>query len=79
MRLAAGEQTGSTRSSLKGTSGLPSRVGAFAIARDVLRKEGVAGLFRGSTLTCVAAVVGSGLYIGCYEGAKIYLCNYQAS
>ncbi|KAJ5597465.1 hypothetical protein N7537_007549 [Penicillium hordei] len=79
MRLAAGEQTGGTQSNLKGKPGLPSRVGAFSIARDVLRKEGVAGLFRGSTLTCVAAVVGSGLYIGCYEGAKIYLCNYQAS
>ncbi|CAI7571600.1 unnamed protein product [Penicillium glandicola] len=79
MRLVAGEQTGSSRSSLKGNPGLPSRVGAFAIARDVLRKEGVAGLFRGSVLTCVAAVVGSGLYIGCYEGSKIYLCNYQAS
>ncbi|KGO73354.1 Mitochondrial substrate/solute carrier [Penicillium italicum] len=79
MRLAAGEQTGSTQSSLKGKLGLSSRVGAFYIARDVLRKEGVAGLFRGSALTCVAAVVGSGIYIGCYEGAKIYLCNYNAS
>ncbi|KAJ5169781.1 uncharacterized protein N7500_002564 [Penicillium coprophilum] len=79
MRLAVGEQAGSARSSLKGNPGLPPRVGAFAIARDVLQKEGVAGLFRGSILTCVAAVVGSGLYIGCYEGSKIYLCNYQAS
>ncbi|KAJ5503993.1 hypothetical protein N7463_006867 [Penicillium fimorum] len=76
MRLAVGDQVSCTRSSLKGASGLPSRAGAFAIARDVLRKEGVAGLFRGSVLTCVAAVVGSGLYIGCYEGSKIYLFNY---
>ncbi|OQE08823.1 hypothetical protein PENVUL_c008G09409 [Penicillium vulpinum] len=68
MRLAVGEETGSTASSLKGKPGLQPRVGAFAIARDVLRKEGVAGLFRGSALTCVAAVVGSGLYIGFYEG-----------
>lgn len=73
MRLAVGEQTG------KGNPGLASRAGAFAIARDVLQKEGVAGLFRGSALTCVAAILGSGLYIGCYEGAKIYLCNYQTS
>ncbi|KAJ5781767.1 uncharacterized protein N7518_010250 [Penicillium psychrosexuale] len=79
MRLAVGDQIGSTRSGLKGNPSLPSRVGAFAIARDVLRKEGVAGLFRGSALTCVAAIVGSGLYIGCYEGTKIYLCNYQVS
>jgi solute carrier family 25 S-adenosylmethionine transporter 26 len=79
MRLAVGEQTGSTQSSLKAVPGLSSRIGAFAIARNVLRKEGVAGLFRGSVLTCVTAVVGGGLYIGCYEGAKIYLCNYQAS
>ncbi|KAK4865250.1 hypothetical protein LT330_001873 [Penicillium expansum] len=78
MRLAVGEQTGSTQSSLKGKIGLPSRVGAFDIARDVLRKEGIAGLFRGSALTCVAAVVGGGMYIGFYEGAKLYLCNYNA-
>ncbi|CAG7922824.1 unnamed protein product [Penicillium olsonii] len=71
MRLAVGEQaTGSHRVHKAGT-GL-SRVGAFAVAGDILRKEGMSGLFRGSAMTCVAGVVGSGLYIGCYEGSKLY-------
>lgn len=50
----------------------PSKASFQAIARDVLHKDGVRGLFRGAILTCVAAAVGSGLYLGCYEGVKLY-------
>lgn len=79
MRLAVGEQTSNNQASLKGMKGkIPAPTSAFAVARDVLLKEGIAGLFRGSVLTCVAGVVGSGLYIGCYEGSKLYLINTQA-
>jgi hypothetical protein len=76
MRLAVGEQTSDTRASLKKRKErIPVRISAVAVARDVLLKEGIAGLFRGSVLTCAAGVVGSGLYIGCYEGSKLYLFN----
>jgi hypothetical protein len=80
MRLAAGEQTSGTWASVEGRkTKLPVRSGAFAVAKDILLKEGIAGLFRGSALTCLVGVVGGGLYIGSYEGSKLFLFNAQAS
>lgn len=80
MRLAVGEQTSSTRASVDVRKGKPLvRIGAFAVAGDILKKEGIAGLFRGTALTFVAGVVGGGLYMGFYEGSKLYLFNTQAS
>jgi hypothetical protein len=76
MRLAVGDhgQTGVPRLGLDGAKvSLQARTGAFTVTRDVVCKEGISGLFRGSGLTFVAAVVGSALYIGCYEGCKLYL------
>ncbi|CAG7989761.1 unnamed protein product [Penicillium salamii] len=73
MRLAVGERTTDIQQSPKGGKGLSTRVSAFSVAGNILCKEGIAGLFRGSVMTCVAGVVGSGLYIGCYEGSKLYL------
>ncbi|KAJ5989938.1 hypothetical protein N7522_010145 [Penicillium canescens] len=72
MRLAVGNHGGQTGVPWLGLDGtkvsLQPRTRAFAVAGDVVRKEGISGLFRGSGLTFVAAVVGSALYIGCYEG-----------
>lgn len=45
----------------------------FAIAGDVFKKEGVKGLFRGALLRAVWTSIGSGLYLGCYEGGRFYL------
>ncbi|KND87460.1 S-adenosylmethionine mitochondrial carrier protein [Tolypocladium ophioglossoides CBS 100239] len=67
IRLAAGEVSDSA----PGRSAR-SRAGPLAVAKGILRTEGVPGLFRGFTLTCVAAAAGSGLYLGCYEGGKMY-------
>ncbi|PNY27410.1 S-adenosylmethionine mitochondrial carrier protein [Tolypocladium capitatum] len=67
MRLAAGGVSDGTAG-----RGARSRAGPLAVARGILRTEGVPGLFRGFTLTCVAAAVGSGLHLGCYEGGKMY-------
>lgn len=50
---------------------------ALAIAREKVRQEGFMALFRGSTLSCVAAGVGSAIYLGCYEGMKIYCDEAQ--
>ncbi|OQE11325.1 hypothetical protein PENFLA_c072G01623 [Penicillium flavigenum] len=80
IRLAAGEQTSITRGTVDGRKDKPPvRIGPFAVARNILIKEGMAGLFRGSALTCVAGVVGGGLYMGFYEGSKLYLFHTQAS
>ncbi|KIW18574.1 hypothetical protein PV08_02862 [Exophiala spinifera] len=45
-------------------------VNVLACARDIVRREGWAALFRGSLLTCIAAGVGGGVYLGSYEAIK---------
>jgi hypothetical protein len=67
MRLAAGGHGQAT------SAEEPARRGPIATARDILRTEGVRGLFRGLSLTFLASMFGAGLYLGCYEGCKLYL------
>lgn len=43
------------------------------IAREILKQEGIAGLFRGAALRSVWTAMGSGLYLGVYEGGRFYL------
>ncbi|MCJ1321483.1 hypothetical protein MMC15_006828 [Xylographa vitiligo] len=50
-----------------------SRSGGFAVGREVLRVEGVKGLFRGGALRAVWTALGSGLYLGVYETGRTYL------
>ncbi|GKU07368.1 mitochondrial carrier protein [Fusarium langsethiae] len=50
----------------------PTARGPFSIAKGILARDGVFGLFRGATVTCIAAAVGNGLFLGCYEGLKLY-------
>jgi solute carrier family 25 S-adenosylmethionine transporter 26 len=49
------------------------RKSGFQVGREVYQKEGTRGLFRGGFVRAAFTIVGSGLYIGCYEGAKMYL------
>ncbi|ETN36438.1 uncharacterized protein HMPREF1541_08716 [Cyphellophora europaea CBS 101466] len=76
--LAAGQEStkakpeGSTQSWLThGTTG--DRKGGFVIARDILKHEGIRGLFRGAALRGGWTALGSGLYLGSYEGGRFYL------
>lgn len=50
-----------------------SSQGALAIANDILRTEGVKGLFRGGALRGLWTALGSGLYLGVYESGRRYL------
>ena len=50
---------------------------AVQVGREVLQVEGVRGLFRGGLVRATFTVVGNGLYMGCYEGAKHYLQDVQ--
>ncbi|KAI1504517.1 mitochondrial S-adenosylmethionine transporter [Biscogniauxia marginata] len=43
------------------------------VAREVISERGVPGLFRGAVLRSVWTAVGSGLYLGMYEVAKVWL------
>lgn len=45
---------------------------ALAIAKEIVRREGHTALFRGSILSCTAAGIGSGIYLGSYEAIKLY-------
>lgn len=50
-----------------------SRKSGFAVAKGIVGKEGVRGLFRGALLRAGWTAIGSGLYLGCYEGGRFYL------
>jgi len=46
---------------------------AREVVREVLKEEGFRGLWRGVTLRAVWTMIGSGLYLGIYEGSKVWL------
>lgn len=81
MRLALGDEMQSSPPSVEKagfkTAGIHSsirmRPSALSVAQDVFAKEGIPGFFRGSQLTCIAAIVCSAMYIGSYEGVKLCL------
>lgn len=61
-----------TRMMLLGDEGKRHRTG-FQVAIQVYREKGLPGLFRGWLLRSAWAALGSGLYLGTYEGAKVWL------
>ena len=77
--LAAGQEaTKADASKPRGPSWLAegmqgNKKSGFTIAAEVLKKEGVQGLFRGAALRGAWTAFGSGLYLGCYEGGRFYL------
>ncbi|KZF26404.1 mitochondrial carrier [Xylona heveae TC161] len=49
------------------------RPGAIAIGKEILRSEGMRGLWRGGALRGVWTALGSGLYLGAYESGRVWL------
>ena len=49
------------------------RAGGFAVGKEILRTEGIKGLFRGGALRGIWTALGSGLYLGAYESGRRYL------
>ena len=49
------------------------RAGGLAVGREILRTEGMKGLFRGGALRGLWTALGSGLYLGVYESGRRYL------
>ena len=49
------------------------RAGGVAVGREILRTEGLKGLFRGGALRGLWTALGSGLYLGVYESGRAYL------
>ena len=46
------------------------RAGGLAVGKEILRMEGVKGLFRGGALRGLWTALGSGLYLGVYESGR---------
>ncbi|KAK0741952.1 putative mitochondrial carrier protein [Apiosordaria backusii] len=55
-----------------------TREGAKEIASRIFREEGVRGVFRGAVLRGTWTALGSGLYLGSYEMAKMWLKGASA-
>jgi solute carrier family 25 S-adenosylmethionine transporter 26 len=55
-------------------SGAPARpLGSLGVARAIVHEQGFKGLWRGGALRGVWTFIGSGLYLGAYEGGRVYL------
>lgn len=50
-----------------------ARQGAIDVATQILKSEGIRGIFRGAILRSLWTAFGSGLYLGCYEAGRHYL------
>jgi hypothetical protein len=66
MMLSAGGDEGKNGSS-------KSRKGAWTVAREVWSERGVKGFFRGGAFRSAWTALGSGLYLGTYDVAKVWL------
>lgn len=79
MMLEAGATNlpGATRGSAQKDDGSHSRPktrrSGFQIAKEVCRTQGIPSLFRGGLIRAGLTLFGNGLFMGCYEGAKLYL------
>ncbi|KAK3071749.1 hypothetical protein LTR53_008077 [Teratosphaeriaceae sp. CCFEE 6253] len=76
---AAGKSITAAKASLvdavKNITKPPSRQSSMEIAREILRDQGVKGLFRGGALRAVWTMLGSGLYLSVYDSGRIYLAS----
>ena len=48
---------------------------AWRIGQEIVHEKGFKGLWRGGALRCVWTFIGSGLYLGVYEGGRVYLAS----
>jgi hypothetical protein len=75
--LAAGGESEKPAPATSGGSGGPGRgpttKGGWHIGREILRNEGLRGIFRGAALRSAWTAMGSGLYLSFYEGGRFYL------
>lgn len=55
------------------------QVRAWAMGRDIFRKEGIKGLFRGGIIRAVWTGISQTLYLGMYEAIKLYLSGASMS
>ncbi|KAF5022733.1 hypothetical protein F66182_5214 [Fusarium sp. NRRL 66182] len=71
MMLSAGNQ-GQSEVAARIEGNRPKK-GAWTVSKEVYRERGVRGFFRGAALRSGWTMLGSGLYLGSYEMAKVWL------
>lgn len=76
--LAASQESTKVKAENTGSSWLThgaagARKSGFAVAQEVIKSDGLKGLFRGAALRAGWTALGSGLYLGSYEGGRFYL------
>lgn len=57
----------------EGSKSQRHRRGAVTVMEDVWREKGLRGFFRGGAFRCAWTAVGSGIYLGIYDAAKLWL------
>jgi len=82
MMLSAGSQS---ENPTKGQSEVAAKMegkqpkkGAWTVSKEVYQERGVRGFFRGAALRSGWTMLGSGLYLGSYEMAKVWLRRGKA-
>lgn len=70
---AEGGRTQGPQAGGGGSGSTQKRMGGLQIARLVYQERGIKGLFRGGLLRAGWTALGSGLYLGTYEVAKVWL------
>lgn len=73
--LSAGEGAAVESESGGQRAGKSSGRGAWAVGRQIVKDEGVRGIFRGGMIRSVWTAVSLSLYLGLYEGGRFYLEN----
>ena len=73
MMLTAGSSESSNESKVARSEVQSAQKGAWAITKDVYRERGIRGLFRGGLFRSAWTAFGSGLYLGTYDVAKVWL------
>jgi hypothetical protein len=72
--LSAGESHSSgSRNDVKGEINAVRDKGPLAVGRDILRNEGVRGLFKGGLIRAGWTAIALGLYLSLYEGGRFWL------
>ncbi|KAI8660451.1 hypothetical protein NCS57_01022500 [Fusarium keratoplasticum] len=70
MMLSAGSEGNEAAAKMAGKR---AKKGAWTVTQEVYRERGVRGFFRGAALRSGWTMLGSGLYLGTYEMAKVWL------
>ncbi|CAH0043560.1 unnamed protein product [Clonostachys solani] len=77
MMLSAGERRGDDGA--HGSQGKKAKLSAWTVTQLVYRERGIRGFFRGGLFRAGWTALGSGLYLGTYDVAKLWLNRRRAN